>query len=53
MNHDDAFRAARLRGLALQLERGEHDAELLSIAARRVLIVTRIRQLADAIERGE
>lgn len=57
MNHNLAHKAFRLRGLALQLERGQLDAEFAAaevpIADMREAVVHRIRQLADAIGNPE
>ena len=54
MNHNRTFAGNRLRGLALQLERGQLDHEFaesgVPVAERRELIVRRIRQLADKSE---
>jgi hypothetical protein len=55
MNHDATFAINRLRGLATQLERGEHDAALgdgddAEAAHWAAAIAARCRQMADAIE---
>lgn len=57
MSHDRTFVAIRLRNLALQFERGEHDAEFAAaeapISDMRETVVERIRALADAIAGAE
>lgn len=56
MNHDFIHKANRLRGLALQIERGEVDRDFaesaVPIAERRDLIVQRMRDLAAELERA-
>ena len=57
MNHNRTFLTNRLRGLALQFERGQLDAEFTAaevpISDMRSTVAERIRQLADAIEDGQ
>jgi hypothetical protein len=57
MSLDLAHKVARLRGMALQFERGEMDAEFaaaieagVDVVPLREAMVTRCRQLADEIE---
>lgn len=56
-SHDREFRRNRLRGLALQIERGQVDGEFAECDApisplSRALMVKRIRELADTIAAG-
>lgn len=59
MNHDRLHKAARLRGLAMQLERRQLDADLAEAEVTvndnlRAVAVERIRMLADVLEsRGQ
>lgn len=54
MNHDHLHKAARLYGLALQLERGELDKEFAAsdvpLVVRKELIAARVRRLADLLQ---